>query len=61
MKDVTVKISKGQINFKDKKDGSDKSMNCIVLEMPNGATTNFVSDRFNYRVYDYLLDLIEKG
>lgn len=55
---VTVGLSKSVINYKDKKDGSDKKMECVVLEFPNGSTTNVISSRFNYRVYDYLLDLI---
>ena len=59
--DVTVKINKGQINYKDKDTGESKSMDCVELEFPNGAKTNLVSSRFNYRVYDYLIDLIEKG
>ena len=57
---VTVGLSKSVINYKDKKDGKDKTMDCVVLEFPNGSTTNIVSSRFNYRTYDYLIDLIKE-
>jgi hypothetical protein len=58
MKEITVKISNGKIGYKDKTDGLAKEMGCVVLEFPNGKTTNLISNRFNYRVYDYLTDLI---
>ena len=57
--EVKVKISKGVINYKDKETGESKSMECVELEFPNAAKTNLVSSRFNYRVYDYLIDIID--
>lgn len=61
MTEVNVKISKNKINFKDKKTGADSEMKVIVMEFPNGAKTNLASNRYNYRAFDYLSDLIEKG
>ena len=57
--EINVKISKVKIAYKDKKTGADKELKCIEFTLPNESTFNFVSDRFNYRVYDYLNDLID--
>ena len=59
--EIKVKISKGTIAYKDKKTNEDKKMDCVVFELPNGKTFNFISNRFNYREYDYLIDLISKA
>ena len=57
--EIKVKISKNNIAYKDKKTGADKEMRCIAFELPNGRSFNFLSDRFNYREFDYLTDLID--
>ena len=56
---IEVKISKAKIAYKDKKTGADKELKCVAFELPNGKSFNFVSDRFNYREFDYLTDLID--
>jgi hypothetical protein len=58
MKEINVKISKGEITFKDKESGELKKIEYVVLEFPNGKSINLTTNRFNYRVYDYLLDTI---
>lgn len=58
MKSVAVKLSTGKISYKDKKDGTQKEAPCILLEFPNGMTTNLLSGRYTYRLFDYLTDLI---
>ena len=59
MKEITVKISKGKHSYKDKESGQQKEMDYIQFEFPNGKTDKYLSNRFNYRIYDYLLDVID--
>jgi hypothetical protein len=57
---IEVKIAKGKINYTSKKDGSAKTAECIVVEFDNGKTINLFADRFNYRTFDYLNDLLDE-
>jgi hypothetical protein len=57
--EITVKISKGKINYTSKKDGSAKSADCVVVEFEKDKTINLFADRFNYRTVDYLNDLLD--
>ena len=59
MKEITIKISKGKHGYKCKESGQTKEMEFIQFEFPNGKTDKYLSNRFNYRIYDYLLDVID--
>lgn len=60
MPEIVVKVEKSVIKWTDKKTNAEKQMECIKLIFANGTTLNVVSDRFNYRTYDYLKEVAGK-
>jgi len=59
LKEIKVKISKGKVGYTSKKDGTAREMDCIVMDFGNDKQTKLFADRFNYRVFDYLNDLLD--
>ena len=59
MKEITIKISKARHKYKCKETGEQKEMDYVQFEFPNGKTDKYLSNRFNYRIYDYLVDVID--
>lgn len=57
--EIKVTISKRKKDYKDKETGAAKTMNLIVLTLPNGTELEVASGRFTYRAFDYLNDLID--
>ena len=56
--EITVKVFKRPVKYTDKKTGAEKSFDALALEFPNGQAMDVRSDKYNYRVVDYLKELI---
>lgn len=61
MSKIDVTVTKRTKEYKDKETGAAKSMNLVVLTLPNGVELEVASGRFNYRAFDYLNELCDKG
>jgi len=61
MAKIEVTVTKRKKDYKDKETGAAKTMNLVVLTLPTGVELEVASGRFNYRAFDYLNDLCDKG
>jgi hypothetical protein len=59
--EIKVTVSKKTRSGIAKESGKPYEMKIVVLTLPNGGEVEVVSNRFNYRTFDYLNDLVEKG
>ena len=58
--EMTVTFTKEQVNYKDKTTGEAKSFEKLLMVTPNGKSMEIRNDRFNYRVVDYINELIDE-
>jgi len=58
--EITVKVFKRPVKYNDKVTGKEKTFDALALEFPNGKTMDVRSDKYNYRVVDYLNELLEQ-
>jgi len=56
---VTIEISLGTVNFKDKETGEAKTMEKVICKLPSGRTFEVTSNRFTYRAFDDLLEMLK--
>jgi hypothetical protein len=59
--EIKVTITKRTKEYKDKETGATRTMKLVVLTLPNKAELEISSNRFNYRAFDYLTELCDKG
>ena len=59
--EIKVTVSKKVRSGVSQKTGKPYEMKVVILTLPNGSEVEVVSNRFNYRTFDYLNDLVEKG
>ena len=58
---IEVTLSKDRKTGTSQKTGKPYDMEVVVLTLPNGNQIEVISNRFNYRTFDYLVDLIKGG
>ena len=59
MTKIEVTVTKRKKDYKDKETGAAKTMNLVVLTLPNGTELEVASGRFNYKAFDHLSDLVD--
>ena len=57
----TFTVCKRNKPYKDKVTGAEKVIPLVVLTFSNGVELEVSSGRFNYKAFDYLTELAEKG
>ena len=61
MTEIKVQVSQERKTGTSQKTGKPYDINVVVLTLPNGGQVEVISNRFNYRTFDYLIDLIKGG
>ena len=59
MIEMTVKFTKEKVNYKDKETGEQKKFDKLVMELSNGKKMELKSNQWNYKVVDYISDLVD--
>jgi len=59
MKETTIKVMRSKFSYTSKKDGSQRESDVLVLEFANGRQMRLFEDKYNYRIIDYLNDLVD--
>lgn len=59
--EIKVNVSKKVKSGVSQKTGKPYEMKVVILTLPNGSEIEIISNRFNYRTFDYLIDLTDKG
>ena len=59
MIELKVKFAKEKVNFKDKVTSEQRQFDKLVMELPNGKKMELKENQWNYKVVDYISDLVD--